>query len=426
MENLSPLYILNRIFLLMVICTISFSGFGTADSTANEEEISLYALIPTGEDMLSKGEATKAALEIASEDLNTLYEKTGSKKRVVVNTTDYTLEPGSALAAIEQLNSLGIHMVLGYFASSELTEIKPFADSHDMLILSTGSTATSLSVDDNILRFNPDDSNMADTIVMLLKNEGIHDIVPLVRDDIWGNELSSLIHEKMETDMTLDDIERYDPEVSSYEDVVSRLDTQVGAVLAEEKAENVGVLALTFGEIAPIMEEASDAKYPNISRVRWFGTDGNTLIPDITNSRVASKFAEDQKFTGTTYSRFIMAQETPVTGEFITKIGYDPDGYAYGTYDMAKIAVQAIELKGSDDARALKIAVTAVADMYSGPTGETSLIETGDRSEIHYAFWTVTTDSSGKGTWEFVGEANKWEGETSPVITMKEDHLNEE
>jgi branched-chain amino acid transport system substrate-binding protein len=163
----------------MVICTISLSGFGAADSTANEEEISLYALIPTGEDMLSKGEATKAALEIASEDMNTLYEKTGSKKRVVVNTTDYTLEPGSALAAIEQFNSLGIHMVLGYFASSELTEIKPFADSHDMLILSTGSTATSLSVDDNILRFNPDDSNMADTIVMLLKNEGIHDIVPL-------------------------------------------------------------------------------------------------------------------------------------------------------------------------------------------------------------------------------------------------------
>jgi branched-chain amino acid transport system substrate-binding protein len=423
MEKKTAFVFGTRIFLLLTIWTISLSGFGVADSTGIEDEIPLYALIPAGEEILSKGEATKAALEIATAEMNTLYEEIGSEKRVVLNTTNYSLEPGSALSAIEKLNSSGIHMVLGYFTSSDLTEIKPYADSHDMLILSTGSTATSLSVDDNIIRFNPDDSNMADTIVLLLKNENMNDIVPLVRDDIWGNELVSSIHSKMETDKTQDDIERYDPDVSSFEDVVSRLDTRVGTVLAEEKAENVGVLAITFGEIAPIMEEASDAKYPNLSLVRWFGTDGNTLIPDITNSPVASKFAEDQRFTGTTYSRFIMDQETPVTDEFIAKIGYDPDGYAYATYDMAKIAVRAFELRGSNNAPALKIAVTAIADMYSGPTGETSLIETGDRSEIHFAFWKVKNYSSGKGTWEFIGEANKWESELLPEISMIEKNL---
>lgn len=181
---------------------------------------------------------------------------------------------------------------------------------------------------------------MADTIALLLKNEQIIDIVPLVRDDIWGNELVSLIHEKMEADMTLDDIERYDPKASSYEDVVSRLDTQVGAVLTEEKPEKVGVLAITFGEIVPIMEEASDAKYPNLSLVRWFGADGNTLIPDITNSPIASQFAEEQKFTGVTYSSSIMGEEHPVRDTFIAKIGYDPDGCAYATYDMAIIAAR--------------------------------------------------------------------------------------
>lgn len=414
------------IVLLLVIWTVFLSGLGVADSTGDAEEIHLYALIPTGEDISSKGEAIKSALEIASEDMNTLYEEIGSEKRVVLNTTDYSSESGSVLAAIEYLNSLGIHMVLGYFSSSDLTEIKPFADSQNMLILSTGSTATSLSLNDNILRFNPDDSNMADTIVLLLKNENIIDIVPLVRDDIWGNELVSSIHKKMETGMTLDDIERYDPKISSYEDVVSRLDTRVGAVLADEKAENVGVLALTFGEIAPIMEEASDAQYPNLSLVRWFGTDGNTMIPDITNSPIASTFAEEQNFTGITYSSSIMDEENPVTDKFIAKIGYDPDGCVYATYDMAKIAAQAIELKGSDDARALKTAVTTVADMYSGPSGETSLIETGDRSEIHYAFWTVKTDSSGKGTWEFIGEPNKWDSVSLPSIEMKEDNLDGE
>lgn len=426
MEKQTLFYFRKGMILLLVIWAVFVSGFGVADSTGNGEEIHLYALIPTGEDLLSKGEAIQAALEIASGDMNTLYEEIGSEKKVVLNTTDYSSEPGSALAAIEDLNSLGIHMVLGYFSSSDLTEIKSYADSHNMLILSTGSTATSLSVDDTILRFNPDDANMADTIALLLKNENIIDIVPLVRDDIWGNELVSLIHEKMETDITLDDIERYDPTVSSYEDVVSRLDTQVGAVLTEEKPENVGVLALTFGEIVPIMEEASDAKYPNLSLVRWFGADGNTLIPDITNSQIASQFAEEHKFTGITYSSSVMGEDHPVTDTFIAKIGYAPDGCAYATYDMAKIAAQAIELKGSDDARALKTAVTAVADRYSGPSGETFLTETGDRSEIHFAFWTVKTDSSGKGTWEFVGRANKWDNESLPIITMKDENLDGE
>lgn len=40
------------IVLLLVIWIIFLTGFGVADSTGNGEEIHLYALIPTGEDLL--------------------------------------------------------------------------------------------------------------------------------------------------------------------------------------------------------------------------------------------------------------------------------------------------------------------------------------------------------------------------------------
>jgi branched-chain amino acid transport system substrate-binding protein len=385
-------------------------------------EIVLYAVFPTSEDLVSQSVADKAALSFAIDDMNSLFQEIGSDTRVRVNITDITSEPQSALAAVESLHTSGIHMVLGHFTSAQIEAIKPYADTQGILILSIGSSATSLSLaDDNILRFNPDDSNQAEVITSLLNYYSIGDIVPLVRDDIWGNELISTIHEKMGNDTTLDDIVRYDPEVRSYEEVVSRLDTQVGIVLAQEKKEMVGVLALTFGEIVPIIEEASNEKYVNLSLVRWFGADGNTLNPDLLFSPKVATYSVARNFTGTSFSGDTSITDTSVRERLVNELGYDPNGYAYAMYDMGKIATQAISLQGLDEAKALKIAVTAIADTFSGVSGETKINEAGDRIEAHYAYWALGKDVTGDYIWKSVGDAIIWGKGSQPVLHMDGD-----
>ena len=56
--------------------------------------------------------------------------------------------------------------------------IKPFADAHNILVISQGSTASSLAIPgDNILWFCPNDRSEAEALVALLQHDGIRAIV---------------------------------------------------------------------------------------------------------------------------------------------------------------------------------------------------------------------------------------------------------
>jgi branched-chain amino acid transport system substrate-binding protein len=420
METRSCTFLDGGTFLLLIICVFFISTGVVAENTDPANEIILYAVFPSIGDLSPEANAIKAGLQMSVDDMNSFYQDIKSDTRVSMNSTEISSDPDSALIAIKELENADIHLVLGYFSSAQLSVIKPYADTHDMVILAIGSSATSLSVDDTIFRFNPDDSNQAEVITSLLTNANITDIVPLVRDDVWGNELVSAIYERVGTDTAMDNIKRYDPEEQSYDEVVARLDQQVGSILEEKEANKVAVLAITFSEISPIMKKASDQKYPNLSQVRWFGTDGNTLQPVLTDTPQVSDFCIDQNFTGTAFHRGHGITETSITNRFIKDLGYDPDGYAYAMYDMGKIAVMVLSLNGSDESEALSTAVNEIANRYHGISGETKLNEVGDRSESNYAFWIVDTDSVGDRVWKKIGEATKWDPETAPKLYMDE------
>jgi len=85
-----------------------------------------------------------------------------------------------ALAAIKDLDKRGVQIIVGPQTSSEVAMIKPFADAHIILVISQGTTASSLAIAaDNIFRFCPNDKREADAIVALMKHDGIHSIVPI-------------------------------------------------------------------------------------------------------------------------------------------------------------------------------------------------------------------------------------------------------
>ena len=155
-------------------------------------------------------------------------------------------------------------LFLCYRLYAQLEAIKPYADANDVLILSAGSSSTSLSTPgDNILRFNADDSSQATVISQLLRQANISVIIPLVREDYWGNFANLTILDKPMNKITQDEVVRYDPKSQKYDEVIDRLDQMAGLVLANKDKDSVGVLAFTFDDIVQIMEEVSKEKYKN-------------------------------------------------------------------------------------------------------------------------------------------------------------------
>jgi branched-chain amino acid transport system substrate-binding protein len=106
------------------------------------------------------GQTSEAALQPAADDLNAQLSGQGSATRVSVRVEDTGLDPARALDRLRTLAGEGVRVFVGPQSSSEVAALKPFADSAGVVVLSQGSTASSLSIpDDNVFRLVPDDSH---------------------------------------------------------------------------------------------------------------------------------------------------------------------------------------------------------------------------------------------------------------------------
>src|SRR5499427_8348632 len=143
----------------------------------------------------SLGRNTVAALQIAAADLQNIHPQYNPVRyRFLVRDTQH--DPSRALNAIQDLYARGVKVIIGPQTSSEVAMIKPFADAHNILVISQGSTASSLAIPgDNILRFCPNDRREAEAIVALLQHDVIRAIVPLWRNDAGNNGL----HDSVQT-----------------------------------------------------------------------------------------------------------------------------------------------------------------------------------------------------------------------------------
>ncbi len=385
-----------------------------AEPSSGTGDITLHAVFPVSEDLASRGIAAKTALTFAVDDMNTLLLDSGSDKKVILEVSNITSEPSSALNMITKLHDSGVNMVLGEFSSAQIDEVKPYADKNGVLLLTSGSTATSLAIPgDNILRFNPDDSKEARAIGTLLTHENITTIIPLIRKDIWGTGIISEVKKEMGNKMVIDEGVTYEPGTNSYSEVLTKLDLKVGEYSAKEDPSSIGVLAATFEEITDIMEEASNLKYANLSKIRWFGTDGNTLTPSLSKSENAYSYAIERGYIGTTFAPERNYESSTVHTRMVKELGYDPEGFSYALYDMGKIAVLSGLIQNNEDSASLMKTVTAISDMYKGVTGEVELNEAGDRDETHYSFWTLKTDGSDDAEWKKVGSYAEYSANTA-------------
>src|SRR5437764_11331283 len=208
----------------------------------------------------SLGQNTVAALQLANEQLQAAAKAEHGGYRFHLFVRDTQLDPAKALAAIQDLDERGVRIVIGPQSSSEVAMIKPYADAHNILVISQGSTASSLSIPgDNIFRFCPNDKREADAIVALMQHDGIHSIVPLWRNDAGNNGLHDSVKAAFENvGGTVTSGFQYQPTTTDFSEATTSVASQVQSlVTAGADPNSIAIYLAAFDEAVDVFHRAA-------------------------------------------------------------------------------------------------------------------------------------------------------------------------
>jgi len=369
-------------------------------TTSESEDITIGALLPLTGSVASIGEASQTALEVSAEDINGYFSGLGSGKNVEVIVKDTKSDPETALEKLKELDEMGIKIVIGPQGSDEAEAVLDYANQNGIILLSTASTAPSLAIPgDNLFRLVPDDTNQGIVLATLMNDEGIGTLVPMYRNDLWGNGLADEVEKSFEAlNGTVLEGVIYEPESTNLSAEVEALNKEVVAATSERGEKSVAVLLCSYGEVTDIFALAQN--YPALSEVKWYGTDGMALNKELISNDNAASFAAATNVSAPIYGYVGENDIYQVAGPKIEeRLGRLPESYALTAYDTLWIAtfVDLDALPGNDES--LKMAVNTLSDTYHGISGWMILNENGDRKYWDYNVWKVT-EENGSYRWE--------------------------
>ena len=405
------LRILPALSLLVLVCALlsgctspSQAPLKDIHAPASQQVITIPALVPLTGDTKAYGETEAVALKQAETDINRYYQSIGAPYRVVVNISNTNGDPKTTRGLAENIHEMGGNIIIGYFCSAELAELKPFTDKNGILVISTGSTSPDLAVmNDSIFRLISDDTSQAKAMGYYLAHENINAVVPVWRDDIWGKGLKNAVSKAISRNggVMVEGVS-YVPGTVSFNKTVSDLDVQAGALIADYGAENSGIYVISFNEVPAIMDAAKNM--PNLSRIRWFGCDGNLLLPGLTGDTEVSRFAEDAAFSGTMWGVFRPGTDASQLSAVIRdKTGREPDAEPLAIYDGVWVISSVKVLLPDAGPEELKRAFVQQARTYNGASNLLMLNDAGDRAMASYDIWAVKNDT-GKPRWVMIGQ----------------------
>ena len=319
-----------------------------------------------------------------------------------------------SLEKLKDLVAQGVRIVIGPVTSSELSAAKNYADTNGILLISPGSTSVSLAIPgDHIFRFMPDDRTEAQALANKMWQDGIRAIVPMWRNDTFGNELSKYVINDFEKlgGIVLAAI-KYDPSATfrlpsndnttSYSTsnsnsiwrYVNTLSSETTKATAQYGPSKVGIYLIAFDEVVPIFIQARD--HPVLSTIRWYGTGGTAQNEALVRNSSASFFAIKTGFLNPLLVNEPNEKLKLLSSQIKNTIGnISISSYSYPAYDALWVAALTENAtKGlTNNVDTLKRTFMQISDSYNGATGNTSLNAAGDRKYAHYDFWIVKEDA---------------------------------
>ena len=337
------------------------------------------------------GKASKAAMELARDDVNAYFAGQGLPTRVSLDIRDTKLQPDLAFAQFNTEISHGAWAVVGPQSSSEVAAVKSVADSYSTPLISQGSTASSLSIaGDYVFRMVPDDVREAKALVALLQADGIQAVVPVARNDAGNGGLYNSVTARFgDVGGQLSTGVRYDATTTDFAATLASIHSQVVDLEATHSAAQVGVYLAGFDEVAQILSLAQSD--PVLSAVHWYGSDGVVGSTALSTNSGAAAFMTAHGFPSPIFGLDpgMVGSWSPIARRIKSRSGVDPDAFALSAYDAVWLAALAFQNGGSADHGAFRDSLVSTASTYTGVTGPTKFDAAGDREAGNFDFWSV-------------------------------------
>lgn len=353
------------------------------------------AVLPLTGTTADAGRGARAAMELALEHV-TAYAGQVEKVNLTfsLDVRDSGSDPAKALAQVQALDAKGIKILLGPITSPELMAVEDYVADHNMIVLSTTSTAPSLSKPDRIIRLNPDDTHQALALSRLITEQGIDEVVMLYSDDVYGRDFTRAFQE-----IFGGSVHALSYAVESSDFSGSLLAAQE-AVKAAANADSVAILVAGGSEVITLLEQVPEGP---LTGVRWYGTDAIAGSRALLTSKQASGIALAIRLTCSTYDiaakQVFIPMLQQVNGELAELLGGSATWNEISAYDAFWLAANAYLISGaSPDTETLFDAFFQSSQVDSiGIGGFYIFDDNQDQRDCYYTFYRVTETSSGPG-----------------------------
>ena len=376
------------------------------DAAANEVEIG--ALLSLTGNWSSLGVTSQKAIQLAIDDVNAYMEQKGTATRFTGMVYDTKLDTAIAKLAMTDVVRVKTKYIIGPQSSAELAAIKSIADQNNILVVSQGSTASSLAIpNDGIFRFCPGDGVEGPALAKTMFAEGKRVVISLSRDDAGNKGLQTSVGAAFTTlGGQVDAIAPYATTLTDYSSLLASLKTKLQTAINAQGVAKVAVYLASFDECVVLFKQASAD--PIFSSVQWYGGDGVVLSSALTADAQAANFAITTKFIAPNFG--LPAIPHPDLASISTAIktatGLEPDAYALAAYDAVwVIAKTATALSVSNSSYDLtKNVFNVESSKYFGITGPMLLNSAGDRSTGSFDYWGIVFEG-GSYKWKLVGKS---------------------
>lgn len=393
---------IKQLFVACVAGVFALSGAVVAHASAPSgpapTAIRVGALLDLTGDGKTLGIASQAALEVAAEEIE---EDSDGEITVELDIRDTGLDPAKASSELQSLLDSGIRVIIGPQTSSEVRATIDQVNAAGALMVSHGSTASSLAIpDDGVYRMVPDDKVEGAATADLIGEQGQTTVVTVHRDDPGNNGLVDSVSTSFSgAGGTVVTGPVYEPDTADFSDTIAALE---GAIAGA--GEYPAVYLAGFEEVADVFAAAA-AGTETLGGAAWYGGDGSARGQAVIDDEEAADFASDVGGFPSPLlilSKKVLKKAAGTIDEIEERSGEEPDAFALGAYDALQIAVEALSDPSATEGPALRSAFVAATEGYTGITGPIELNEAGDRATGSFAFYAVC-ESDGDFAWEKVG-----------------------
>jgi len=401
------------IAIVVVIIGIGiFYGLGGSNNEVNEstdstvQEISelsgvinIGLILPLSGDLATHGLENLEGSKFGVVEFNKHLEEIGASWTLKMTSEDSATSPVIALEKLTTLNAKGIKIIVGPETSSNIRNMKGYADSNNMLLVSCCSSAPALAIpNDSVYRLVPDDSNQGTALSKLIQHEGIQVLVPVWRGDTWGDGLSDATTSSfVQRGGIIDEGVRYNPESPEFSASTSLLAEKVQGYVDEYGKDKVGILFLGFAEILQFIQSAS--QHEILDDVRWFGPGANTKEHKLIDDPIGFEFSTNVQFTTVQFAASKNPTYDKVQAHLTETLGTEPNTFVHSSYDAVWIIGLAMLETQSTDVTTIKSVISDVAKNYSGAIGPIIFNEAGDLAQADYEIWGIRD-----GEWKLLGQ----------------------